>query len=68
MQLKLFLNSGVGLNRSPSPGSLGSHWLGHLPGFALMILLNSKSLRVKIKSCKEVGHLNKAQSVILQAT
>ena len=26
--------SAVGLDRSPSPGSLRSHWLGHLPSLA----------------------------------
>ena len=31
MLLSLLLNSGVGLDRSPSLGSLPLHWLGHLP-------------------------------------
>ena len=71
MHLNLLFNSAVSLDRSPSPGSIRSHWLGHLPSFnspaTLKVLLNAtwtiKSLRVK--SFKEVGHLNKVWPVIL---
>ena len=31
---RIVSNSAVGLDRSPSPGSLSSHWLGHLPSLA----------------------------------
>ena len=74
MHLYLLLNIVVGLDRSPSPGLL--HCTGWdkfpvlLAQLALRVLLNTirkfKSLRVKVKSRKEVGHLKKVWSVILQ--
>ena len=52
-----------------------SAWTGPpalLPSLALKVLLNASrkvnSLRIKVKSHKEVGHLNKVWSVILQGT
>ena len=71
MHVNQILNSAVSLDTSPSPGSLHSHWLGQLPSsldllpflLALKVLLNPtpkvESLRVKVKSHKEVGHLTK---------
>ena len=71
MHLNLLLNSAVSLDRSPSPGSLPSHWL---PGWVtcptslaplilkvlLIAIRKVKSLRVKVKYRKEVGHLTKS--------
>ena len=46
--------------------------LAMLAMLAVKVLLNAsrkvKSLRAKVKFCKEVGHLNKVWSIILQGT
>ena len=47
-------------------------WLVPIASLALTVSLNAtrkvKSLRVKIKSCKEVDHIDKVWLVILQGT
>ena len=70
MLLNLSLSSAVSLDRFLSPGLLRLHWLGLLPSLASPACLYyaTQSLRVMVKSCKEVGHLNKVWSVILQNT
>ena len=70
MLLNLLLNSAVRLHRSPRPACLArTGWdtctasLAPLALLALKVLLNDtrkvKSLRVKVKSCKEAGHFKK---------
>ena len=71
LDLKLLLNSVVGLDRSPSPNSLCLHSLGHLPSLAhsqaliayytkvLSVARRSVIFKVMISSLTEylVGHL-----------
>ena len=61
MHLNLLLNSAVSLDKSPSPGSLSSHWYTCPASLALKVLLNATQ---KVKSLvltylTLVGYLNK---------
>ena len=44
----------VSLNRSPRPGSQGSHWLGHLPSLALLLYKKKKTSGTEVRRIWDV--------------
>ena len=60
LNLKLFLYSGVGLDRSPQPRQDLLALAGHLPSLASIALNVFLNATWKVKYGKEVGHLTKS--------